>query len=368
MPERACYQLAARSPFHFGERGVGIEEASLVLHSDTLFSALCLTLRELGQDLDKFLGQFPRLTSKGLEGGPPPLRLSSAYPYAGSVLFFPRPMLRLNLDRDDAFRLRKRLKWIRFVSKPILEAILSYEPIRDLLLDAKDEVRKDVLLQGDRVWVTPDEFQGLGAFEDKRSGKIRLWEEGTVPHVRVDRVTNRSEVYSAGRVRFASGAGLFFLAEFGPKADRERFELAMRVLGDSGVGGERSSGHGQFSLECLPPLELREPQDADGYATLSLYWPQRQEVEDGILNDAHYSIVNRRGWVASPDAMNLRQLGVRMLAEGSVFSKRTEGALANVRPLDDPSLPQNVPHDVWRYGLAFPVRCRLAKGEEVRDG
>jgi CRISPR/Cas system CSM-associated protein Csm4 (group 5 of RAMP superfamily) len=54
------YRLIAKSPFHLGERGIGLEETSLSLHADTLFSALCLTLRETGIDLSALLGQFPQ--------------------------------------------------------------------------------------------------------------------------------------------------------------------------------------------------------------------------------------------------------------------------------------------------------------------
>ena len=53
-----------------------------------------------------------------------------------------------------------------------------------------------------------------------------------------------------------------------------------------------------------------------------------------------------------------------MLTEGSVFSKKPEGALADVKPLDPVEVP-NVPHDIWRYGMAFPLACRVP--EEGKD-
>lgn len=382
MAERVCYRLAARSPLHVGERGVGIEEASVVLHSDTLFSALCLTLRELGEDLDALLARFYRVrveqdaSSLSLLGeDPPPLRLSSAFPYAGDIYFFPRPMLRTpGLDEIGDPKLGKTLKKIQFVSQPIFEALLAGQSVADYLVEDdpdrpdKKRLRKRVLLQGGQAWVTPEESEQLRSFEDRRTGEIRLWAEETTPRVTVDRVTNRSQVYAVGRVRFAPGCGLFFLMEYGDLTLQPRLEMALQTLGDTGVGGERSSGHGQFNLEIVGAFSLAEPpsDQANVFATLSLYWPMEPEVQDGMLKRASYGLVNRRGWIGSPDGMNLRRRGVQMLTEGSVLRHRPEGALADVKPLDPAPVP-NVPHDVWRYGLAFPLQCRILDGKEAGD-
>jgi CRISPR-associated protein Csm4 len=358
MAERVCYRLAARSPFHFGERGVGIEESSVLLHSDTLFSALCLSLRELGEDPEALLKRFPRTAPQASE--PPPFRLSSAFPYAGEVCFFPRPMLKpQGLEEIADPTVGKTLKKIQFVSQVLFEALVAGSPVDSYLLGSDGKVRRDVLLQGGQVWVTPGELEKLRPFEEKETATIRLWEEQTTYRVTVDRGTNRSQVYQAGRVRFASGCGLFFLVDYEDTGWKGCLEKAMRVLGDAGVGGERSSGHGQFDLEVSPSFHLAEPEGANGYATLSLYWPTEPEVQSDVLEGASYGLVNRRGWLGSPDGMNLRRREVRMLVEGSVLRHRPEGALADVKPLD-PAPVRNVPHDVWRYGLAFPVRCRVS--------
>ena len=41
-----AYHLKPRGPMHFGERGVGVETASVVFHADSLFSALCHAVLE----------------------------------------------------------------------------------------------------------------------------------------------------------------------------------------------------------------------------------------------------------------------------------------------------------------------------------
>jgi len=46
MAPIVAYHLRPRAPFHFGERGVGLEETGEVCRSDTLFGALCQTIVE----------------------------------------------------------------------------------------------------------------------------------------------------------------------------------------------------------------------------------------------------------------------------------------------------------------------------------
>jgi len=360
MGEWVAYLLEARSPFHFGERGVGLEGASTVLHSDTLFSALCLALRELGEDLDSLLRRFPRVDKgENLSDGEAPFLLSSAFPFARGVYLFPKPMVWLGELEDAPFESRKEIRDVEFVSKPLFEAMLTGQSVRGFL-------KSELLLQDGSVWVTPGEAEALGSLADPYAG-IRLWAEETVPRVTVDRATNRSEVYSVGRVRFAEGGGLFFLAEYRDREVRPMVEKALRALGDVGIGGERSSGHGQFHLEvALAPaaLKLPGPEESNAFVTLSLYWPTRQEVGAGVLEGASYRLLQRRGWVSSPDGMNLRRWGVRMLTEGSRTHAQPLGALADVKPVETDPVP-NVPHDVWRYGLAFAVPCCQREESDV---
>jgi CRISPR-associated protein Csm4 len=351
MAKTVCYCLMPRSPFHFGERGVGMEEASVVLHADTLFSALCLTLLELNEDLSQFLDRFPRQRfDQGRPGvmasGIPPFRLASAFPFWASakgehVFFFPKPFLPLLRPSAAAdLRQAKALKRIQFVSQPLFEAWLAGEKL---------EFDAGHLIQGGKIWLTPAERQRIDA--------DTLWVEETRPHVTVDRRSGASQVFAVGQVRFAPRAGLFFLVAYRDEGWQPRLEKALRALGDSGIGGERSTGRGQFRLEIVEPFALKAPSEANAFTTLSLYWPPEQEVQAGILEGAAYGLSMRRGWIASPQGMNLRRRGVRMLSEGSVFPRPPQGALVDVKPLDPEEVP-NVPHDVWRYGLAFPWPCR----------
>ena len=364
-----AYRLLPRSPLHLGERGVGMEETSVTIRADTLFSALCVTLRELGEDLSALCRGFPRAYAPAhghiyLEAGDsdePPFLLSSTFPFAGDVFFLPRPMLRpVDVPTDLAPSLGKTLKKVRFVSKPIFEAMLRGTSLRPFLAkgDGRGGFRTDVFLQDGALWVTPDELATLAAWRDDISGRYRLWAKTVAPRVTVDRVNSHSQVYGVGQVHFARGAGLYFLAQFRDENVRKRIERALRVLGDSGIGGERSSGYGQFEIASIERFQLQEPDEdaSNGFCTLSPFWPGPDEVDVVNAPSASYLLLPRRGWIASPDGMNLRRRTVRMLAEGTVLPLKPRGALVDVKPIE-PLPVRNVPHDVWRYGMAFPVRC-----------
>src|SRR5437763_1017248 len=71
----AIFHLQARGAFHFGLRGVGIEESTDYAPSDTLFNALCTELRiiESREMLETMLTAFVNHQ--------PPFLCSGGYPY-----------------------------------------------------------------------------------------------------------------------------------------------------------------------------------------------------------------------------------------------------------------------------------------------
>jgi len=357
------YKLAPKTAFHFGLRGVGIEATATFCPADTLFAALCLTLREWegNEALEEWLRGFPT----GPGASPPPLRLSSAFPYAGEVLFFPRPLLPANLSPELGRSRAKTLKKIEFVSAGILRAWLAQE-------DLSAELDDELLLHGGKVWVRRDELDRLEPFRTTQRSPIRMWKMDTLPRVTVDRQSSASAVYQAGVVRFKVGAGLFTLVEFlgdGAEAERTRLTTLFEVMGDGGLGGERSSGYGQFKLEGPEAFE-GFGGEGEMFLTLAPYHPTPAEVAGGVLGEAAaYHLLTRRGWVGSPEGLNLRRRLVRLLGEGSVLlhpqsgARASYGDLADVTPRDEDDR-EALSHKVWRYGIAFPVPASRPVGRE----
>ena len=359
-------KLKPRGPFHFGERGVGIEETEALAHSDTIFSALCWawTLLFGEAELEKLLGRF-------LDGRPPFL-ISSGLPYAGEVLFLPRPLAVKGRD-DEEIRRLKRVGYISLeVYRLLLAGSLPQEPI---------------LIQDGHLWLTEEEFKGLQdpvLDEDELRGFLRewaslgktqkperiqyarcyrLWEIGEVPHVAVDRVTSASNIFHEGDVRFAEGCGMYILVRFLDEEVQGRFLAAVRLLGDEGLGGRRSAGRGFFEVEEAEKVEIPEAADGDRAMLLSLLNPREGELSALLApEDIAYRLVARRGWVYSARARNLRRRRVMMFAEGSVLGRVDgdfAGRMVNVLPRGNA-----VPHDVYRYGYGLFVR--LPKSQRLR--
>ncbi len=353
MDASYIYKLAPQSPFHFGLRGVGIEESATFCPADTLFSALCLTLLEWEKDGKRALQNWLEPFHSPPESGRPPLRLSSAFPYAGEVCFFPRPMVPANLKRETQRTQAKTLKKVRFVSEGVLRAWLKHQPLNA-------ELRDEQLLHQGRVWVTGDELDKLEGFRDK-GGSIRMWATQARPRVAVDRVRSGSMVYQAGVVSFKPGAGLFTLVEFLDDADgieRQRLTTLLEVLGHGGIGGKRSSGYGQFELQEPQPFKGLGALDGQRFLTLAPYHPTWPEAQAGVLDQgAAYKLQTRRGWVGVTGGLALRRRSLCLLGEGSVLRHQGQsgyGDLVNLCPQDKDG-NEILDHEVWRYGIAFPA-------------
>jgi CRISPR type III-A-associated RAMP protein Csm4 len=186
----------------------------------------------------------------------------------------------------------------------------------------------------------------------------------------VDRLCGGVAPHRTACLEFRSGAGMWALAAFADEEKKARWEgpvkAAMRLLGDSGLGGRRSCGWGrsgevQIVDGALPALVLRpEPSEApdpeaepkaapeSAWWLLSLFSPQEAEGVD--WSRGNYSILSRGGRVESDSSNGVLKKESRMVAEGSVL-------LAGVPPsgaaLD--VAPEGVPHPVYRAGFALAV-------------
>jgi len=334
--EQDVYRLHLTSPLHVGERGVGMAGTATSVPSDTLFSALCNALLELEgigwlQDwLDAFLTR------------PAPFLITSTFPWAGDVLFYPRPMVRIDRGagaEQDSSEDGKWLKKVTRVSAGGFGRILAGD---DLSGEMDEKVNR---LAGD-LWITAEERGALPSRLDQ------VW-HGPAPVARValDRTANSSSLYQVGEVRYLDGCGLWFGVRWREPAWKELLEKALSHLGESGIGGERSSGRGQFRWDRWESAHLPEAPTPGGRAvTLALYHPTAEEAEEGALDAAAYRLRPRGGWVGSQAGQGLRGKAVRMLEEGSVIGWTGEaGDLADVTPEGFDA------HRVYRYGLAFPV-------------
>ena len=379
MPQLSVYSLEPRSALHVGQRGVGLEETRYHIPADTLFAALLATWVQLGGRAEEWTNAFPRDDA----GGNPPFLLTSAFPYAGGVRFYPMPQADLSRLGIQIGERRKDLKRIAFVSEGIFRRMTTGQPLVSYFHDEGADPQDGVFLQDRNLWLARDEVpqlpetmrRGQPASGARRERPLRalehavVWVEGKVPRVTIDRRTNASNIFHTGRVSFAPGCGLWFGVRWlAPATEQARYhhmlEQALSALADAGLGGERSVGYGAFTWKRHgeDAVEWPDPAPGDLYVTLSRYHPRSCEAPASFTGDGvAYSLQAVAGYLYSPLLAGQRRRRLQLVAEGSVLRATDRppfGDLVDVRPQVG-----SFPHPVWRYGLAWPVKLEVPHGK-----
>jgi len=346
----AVYKLRFPHGIHVGAYGIGTEDVRITIPADTLFSALLSAWIGLGNDPEPWTSEFPRTHDKETLDADPPFLLTSAFPYKGSVLFLPRPLDPSYLQKIPE-KDRKKWKKLPFISETLLLKMAKGASFEEILNEGEFRLKGKVFVHRDESKEIPDGSP--------------VWEEHTVPRVTLDRVSSTSNLFHVGRVEFAKGAGLWFGVIWrdserpcGDVTFKEAFEIALKALSQSGIGGERSVGYGVFNYELMDEFNWPEPLPGRPALLLSRYNPRPDELPEVLRDAPGYLLEEVRGWTFSPHGQ-FRRRSIVMLKEGSVIRPRNGvmGHVVDVGPLHAEKKEPLLPHPVWRYGLAavFPL-------------
>ncbi|POZ50608.1 type III-A CRISPR-associated RAMP protein Csm4 [Methylovulum psychrotolerans] len=322
-----CYRLHFTAPFHIDSRGDAFHERSeTFIHSDTLSAALLSAWALLEPD---------RVAERAEQ---PPFSLSSAFPfykdhYGQYHYFLPRALntqaVQLPKERLQDAKKIKKLQW--------LEVALWRKTFTAEWLTGKTPL--------------PDIKQGCLAFA-KQTHLRALWAEEERPRLAIDRLTNATldgQLFHLSRIWFDQDGGLYFLAKpFAKPAEQAAFEAALSLLGDSGIGADRSNGNGFFKWEHGQNPGLRLAKADDRAVALSLISPDiDKDCRPDWLEKSAYKLVSRGGWIGQS---GLRKKRLRMFAEGSVFKRPLQGQVVDITP-------ENAPNKVCRDGRGFFVQA-----------
>jgi CRISPR-associated protein Csm4 len=329
--------------FHFGKQGFGQEETLIHWPSDSLYAALTARLAALkgAEAVEKWMQPFLN--------GSPPFLLTSLFPYAGEIYFFPSPLAPQSTGKGQLpAELRpKDLKKVRYVSEGLYRRLITGRSLAD-------EAGRVIQLQQRKVWLLPEEQKLLpkGLLENK------IWEEEKRPRVTVGRIQENSNLFHVGEVHFVQECGLWFGVQWHTSDNdiQNLFALLLNDLGDAGLGAERSSGYGRARFKIANHLELPDP-DGKMWTSLSRYLPREEEVSALLHPQAAYQIQMVSGWLDSPQKPGQRRRLVRMLAEGAVLGALSSfpyGDVVDVRP-KYPTNEDPLGHPVYRCGLAVAV-------------
>jgi CRISPR-associated protein Csm4 len=320
-------------PAHFGELGIGLEQTSERVRSDTLFSAWVIAYIQLFGESEA-TQLFERLNSAHNL----PFRLSSTFIYhqrnGEDIYYLPRPA-----KFPAHYPLGQDLEFSKDYKK------LSFLPLRIW-----------------RKWYQEEEFEQKD-IRDLGGKYGETFKLETLPKISVDRTTSSANLYHTGFVRYRSDnnpSGLYFLICFLDedlelqKKLEDRLKASLYWLGDEGIGGERSSGAGRFEPTWHELTkewqELIDFDHGDFHSLISLFWDEN--LDDGFLDSASYELLERGGWISSYfSGKQQRRKTLRMFLEGSTFTTKPVGKLANVTPTD-------ADHAVYRSGIALSLQIK----------
>jgi CRISPR-associated protein Csm4 len=284
-----------RSPAHFGEVGIGMEETSDRVRSDALFSAwVSIYARLFGNKaVEELLQQFPCDKQQQLT---PPFRISSTFIYRElsneTIYYLPRPLKFPIEYPDDDLAFFKAYKKLNYIPLQVWQRWYQGEGFKQSDIDE--------LIEYTRAGKSHGDLNKFRTFDYNKAFKI-----DKVPKIAVDRVTRATNLYHTGFVQFEwenNLAGLYFLLQLSPKGEKlaNNLQAALHLLGEEGIGGERSSGAGRFQVEWLELSEdwqkVVDFSAGNHHTVMSLFWDT--PITTDFLDNASYDIQERGGWIA----------------------------------------------------------------------
>ncbi|MEW6418832.1 MAG: RAMP superfamily CRISPR-associated protein [Nitrospirota bacterium] len=361
------------------------------ISSDTLFGALCWSIKELygTAELEGILSKFREN---------PKFIISSAFPYlyrdSEKVRFFPKPLLpslsSLQVDglASESKGVRRGPQNVFVKRRAIVEVVEKEKPIRSVdyfsqrLFEeiVKGEIETESLFRrfvdrgvrdediekignalitkGERVLINPDGEQRL------------FWGEVDVQRNEIDRLTGSTV---EGRLFFTketfftrSFGGLWFILR---TDDLEYIKPLLRYLEDTGIGGERTVGKGHFAIPLDEICKVEIPdsgKDANCFITLSRYIPLNDECafEQRPLSYSLSSIRPKHESRLPGINHRIYKKMLRVFEIGSILpiqSRKEPGYYGQIVPVGINA--EKAGWHVWHNGMTIPVFAKI-RGDE----
>jgi len=331
MVAQLFIKLRPAGPWRIGPDSGDRDRVDRIYHSDALYSAVSGAMAQLGN-----LEQWLDATARASE---PAVRFSSFFPFNGDTIYVTPPR---NLWPPPASS-KVRWKGAKFVPLSLVESAATGKPISEEGWTV-DGVSETLIAMG---------TQGPFRVSVRSNAAVDRGGSGVAPH-------------SSACLEFSSNAGFWSIVAFANEAAFETWKGpvtgALRLLADSGFGGERSRGWGRAEIEISERdsglLSGGDWQGESAWWLLSLYHPSPEDSIDWARGN--YSVISRGGRIESPASWGEPKRNTRMIAEGSVLV-----AVSEPRGASTDVAPDGFPHPVYRSGHAFAVQVPL-KVESTR--
>ncbi|MBD3343174.1 MAG: hypothetical protein GF353_29015 [Candidatus Lokiarchaeota archaeon] len=307
--------------------GIGVENVSEWVHSDTLFSAIIHAFSRKNKfgDSQKLIQQFLDYDN---QLNKLPFRCSSVFLGKDDLFFVPKPKLPLpdHYDWSDLFK-------VKFIS---LENLYKWLQLDEMEWDRdieRDKFIKDVQEDWDR------------------------YRQLFITRVRAvnakDRILNQTSVFHRGETIYADGTYMYFFMDINDGYE-DRIRDAIQFLTDyAGFGGEINIGYSKMKSVSWQPFAFSNHPGKNNAYLLSLY-PIYSEID---WENSWYDIINRKSRFNSPYfGTQLKKKAVEMISEGSCLSSLpSPGRLIDVTPdrwFDQEKKVKNW-HRIHRNGMGY---------------
>lgn len=322
-------RLRPTGPWRIGPDSGDRDRVERIYHSDALYSAVCGAMARLGA-LDEWLDATARSPS-------PAVCFSSCFPFHNETLYVVPPQ---HLWPPPASS-KVRWKGARFVPLTVVATLLAGKAL------------------GEDAWIVDGESECL--IPAPTPPGSTLFRASVRSSAAVDRSGEAATPHSVACLEFTAGSGFWFIASFADDAAHEqwseRVQAAIRLLANSGFGGERSRGWGrsqapEFREGTALLTDISQAEGETGHWMLSLFHPAASDAVD--WQRGNYSLTTRGGRVESESGWGEMKKNTRMVAEGSVLvsAAAPRGAAADVAP-------DGFAHPVYRAGFALSLPVPL---------
>lgn len=270
-----------------------------------------------------------------------------------TLYFVPKPEAMIQKVKVDGDKLeeyvvkRKRTKDIRMISLGALEDIgdswLKEEKVFDFNLFELETIGKDLACTERELAITNIEYY-------KKFKDFSFSEDLSKPHVKVNRLTSRSEqfFYQEEKMfkyqyidQYRIEPFMYFMY-FGELSSE--LKSAINLMVDEGIGGRRGIGMGRFESNQYIDIDISNNIDADIFINLSSYMPLEEEL-DYLLG---YKVQKENGYIYSKGGQPFRKKSIGTIGEGTIASKKLKGQLIDVSPVN-----AELSHNIYYNGKAF---------------
>lgn len=327
-PKAIVVRWKPTAPWRIGDDSGSRESSGGVLHSDTLYAAVCSAMNAMGW-LEEWLDATARAET-------PAAVLTSAFPWQGDQYYFPAPAP-LWPPKGAGRRVRGA-------------TLLPASVIRGLLDGAGIDESK----------YAPDAASGCLLLADRasRGGPFR---HALRTRVAVDRLSGSTgPVNKLGAIEFSENAGLWnavcFAGDEARSLWRGKLVACFRYLADAGMGGNRSCGWGRSATPAIDDRHVESllwpgPPSLEGpkaWWNLSLLYPAATDSIDWTRGG--YRLLERGGRIESLEQWGAEKRKAPMVAEGSVL-------VSEQKPVGSApdSAPEGFAHPVYKNGFAVTI-------------